>query len=188
MRYPSWLGVVCAVSLLGLGACQKGNTKKPEGGKAASTEASVRLPPPPNLQAAQGVTRYPDGSYSVEGLLQQGEAVLRETITVKGFVVERRICNPDEPTCRQPPHALVADKTGDTKRTLLVVADSERRIQALEPGQPVVLEGMFEQVSPDGRFIRASGLLVLKPEPRVEPPPPPGPDAAAGPATAPAAP
>jgi hypothetical protein len=131
------------------------------------------LPPAPELKPTAEVIRYPDGSYSVDGLLRESEKLVGEEVRLKGFVRDVSVCDPQiDATCTSAPHAFVIDDPARPKRAMLVVGSLQSRLPQLERGRGETLEGRVEQVSPDGRFIRARGMLVL---PDVEPPPAPVP-------------
>lgn len=170
------LGLVGGLILAGLGCDmeQKVTRLRPP-----AVEERATLPPAPELQPTAEVIRYPDGSYSVDGLLREAEKLVGEEVRLKGFVREVSICDVEQDaTCTAGPHAYVVDDPNQPKRAMLIVGSLQSRLAQLEPGQGETLEGTVAQISPDGHFVRARGMLVL---PDVEPPPAPpaGPDAGA---------
>ena len=145
------------------------------------------LPDPPDLEPTAEVIRYPDGAYSVDGLLREADKLSGEEIRLKGFVREVNVCDVEQDaTCTSPPHAYLVDDPNRPKRAMLVVGSLRSRLTQMKPGQGETLVGRMAQVSPDGRFVRARGMLVLPDleAPPVPPAPPGGADAGASGAAA----
>lgn len=65
--------------------------------------------------------------------------------------------------CQPPPHLyLVAPDAGtEAGQRLLVVGSMDTAVGEAEEGDELGVEGTFDLVSPDGSFIRQSGLIVL---------------------------
>lgn len=138
--------------------------------KPVAAREQPNLPPAPNLTPVTEVLRYPEGAYSVEGLLQGGASLIGEEVEVKGYVAEKVVCDPNATTdCLLPPHAFLVDDLKRPNRKVLVVGSELSILPKLEKGSPATLAGQMANISPDGRFIRSRGLLVL---PDLPPPPP----------------
>lgn len=134
------------------------------------TKERANLPPAPDLKPTSEASRYDDGSFSVEGLLGESRKLVGQQVRLKGYIHKVNICDVEKDAeCTTPPHAYVVDDPKHPRRSVLVVGSEKSRLPALKVGQGETLEGTIEQVSPDGRFIRARGILVLPDLP--EPPP-----------------
>lgn len=135
------------------------------------TRERAKLPPAPDLKPGSEATRYDDGSFSVDGLLGEARTLVGQRVRLKGYVHKVNVCDVDvDAECTTPPHAYIVDDPKKPKRSMLVVGSLNSRLPKLQPGNGETLEGTLEQISPDGRFIRARGILVL---PDLPPPPKP---------------
>ena len=157
--------------MLVLTACEKDQQVKRI--RPPATNERATLPPPPNLEPTAGVVRYPDGSYSVDGFLREATKLVGKKIRVKGYVREVTMCDPEtDSACAAAPHAYLVDDTNRPGHALLVVGPRRSVLANLQQGRGEQIEGTVAQISPDGRFVRARGMLVL---PELPPPPPPPP-------------
>ena len=167
---------VLVAVLVGLGCKMEQKTIRM---RERGPEEQAKLPPPPKLEPSTVVARYPDGSYSVDGLLGEAPRLIGQTVRLKGFVREVNVCDAKvDSTCTAAPHAYLIDDPAKPKRAMLLVGTTLSVLPKLQPGKGEMVEGTVEQISPDGQFVRADGMLVL---PDVEPPPPPPGAADAGP-------
>ena len=168
----TWAARVCLVATTlaaALVACEP--DQKVKRLRPPPTTERANLPPPPNLTPTSAVVRYPDGAYSIDGILREAGKLVGKKVRVKGYVRSVSMCDPEtEAACERAPHAFLVDDANRPEHALLVVGPRHSRLKELEEGRGEVLEGHVAQISPDGRFVRARGMLVL---PELPPPPPP---------------
>ncbi|MGM0575101.1 MAG: hypothetical protein ACQEXJ_05155 [Myxococcota bacterium] len=76
----------------------------------------------------------------------------------------------EAPFCPKPPHLFLVDDMGQGER-LLVLGSERTEVGEAEVGDTLTLTGRLELMSPDGRFIRQRGLVILPEPPEPEPEP-----------------
>ncbi|MBM4388247.1 MAG: hypothetical protein FJ088_10945 [Deltaproteobacteria bacterium] len=76
-------------------------------------------------------------------------------------------CAPEAEVCDPPPHIYAVDDISYPRKKLLVVG-SGKALEGYEQKHSYTFSGKLAYWSPDMRFIKLDGLLVLD-----EPPPPP---------------
>ncbi len=152
--------ILALACLIFTGACERERRMVRTRPPAISERA--QLPEAPDFSAAQVVARYPDGSYSVSGLQAAVPDLIDERVQVKGFVSEIKICDPEQDdNCTLPPHAFIVDDLSRDRRPLMVIGGKYSPVTDFKVGRGETLEGKVRQVSPDGLFVSARGLLLL---------------------------
>lgn len=134
--------------------------------KESTTEAvRVRLPKAPDLTKALPPTQWDDQVYSVRGALQNAADLKNQEVTIRGTVVEVRLCNEtDEWKCMLPSHILLTDDLDRSAKRIAVIGNRLREIEALRVGQKLdQLSGTMATVSRDGRLVAMEGLINLEP-------------------------
>ena len=131
------------------------------------SDVVVVLPPTPDLNPPEVVTKHPDGVFTVAGLVADRSNSLDQMIQVRGNVASPHTCEGDK-DCHPRPHFLLRDGK-DGRNSLLVAGWSNQTIKGLEEGQELTLDGRFGLVSPDGLFIRQTGLLMVDPTSKPNP-------------------
>ena len=127
------------------------------------SDVVVVLPPTPDLTPPVVKRAHRDGVLTVAGVAAARGQNLEQNITVRGKVVATHTCV--EPTdggkpCHPPTHFVIWDGA-DAEHRLVVIGQTVEQVQALVVGQALTLSGRFVMISPDGRFIRQAGILVL---------------------------
>ena len=180
-------GLSCALGICVLVACGGGETREP----SPRSTIQVSLPAPPQLKPPVYKKAFPDGVLTVEGLLRNRDRFLQQTVRVRGIVERVALCQEvkrpvqrrkkrkrrqKEPTvstrtpvwdCPLPPYAILVDGTGSTRFRLRVGGDMSSQVAKMTQGETAVVEGVFDLVSPGGRYVDQQGLIFL---PKVEPP------------------
>ncbi|MEC9072992.1 MAG: hypothetical protein VX938_11450 [Myxococcota bacterium] len=152
-------GSLALVLTLGLIACQS----EEEIPLSPRSDVVVVLPPTPDLTPPVVKLAHRDGVLTVAGVAAARSQNLEQNITVRGDVVSTHTCV--EPTdggkpCHPPTHFVIWDGP-DAEHRLVVIGQTVEQVQALVVGQELTLTGRFVMISPDGRFIRQAGILVL---------------------------
>jgi hypothetical protein len=136
---------------------------RPKDTGASSPKEKANLPTRPNLAAKSVAEKFPDGTWSVEGLLKKARDLVNKEVTVRGFVVQADLCKPDAP-CSVVPSVTLVDDLSNAKRRLVVVgSDRAQDLSGLAVKSPQTLTGKMAMWSPDGRMINMDGILVLNP-------------------------
>ena len=169
------LGLLTLATLwtLVLSACQS-PPQMVERPKRTPTPGQANLPPTPNLNPPQAPDRYPDGAWSVRGLLAADKAKLTvvapasqqpQTLQVRGTVASLHPCALTEKVCKPAPYLELSDnKSGQGKR-ILVGGERDLDARKLTVGAEVTLTGRFATSSPDGTYFAPDGLVLLAPLP-----------------------
>lgn len=127
------------------------------------SDVVVVLPPTPDLTPPVVKLAHDDGVLTIAGISAARSQNLEQQITVRGEVVSTHTCV--EPTdggkpCHPPTHLVIWDGP-DAEARLVVIGQTVEQVEALVVGQELTLTGRFVLISPDGRFIRQAGILVL---------------------------
>lgn len=200
-RLGTAAGALLLAAALTVPACKK---EIPLPGPSTRSTEVAQLPPKPDLQKPAIREKNPDGSYTVEGLLQRRDKHLGETLTVRGKVARVTKCVPKEPiipppspdgtlpedaidalpplpptNCDPPPSAYLVDDPPQSQRQLLVYGTMRSVLAGFTEGEIVQVKGTFDIISTDGVFLRQAGLLQLPDVeiPKEAPAPEPGEDA-----------
>ncbi len=173
--------ILMSVAALTSSACQA-PPPPAERPKRVPTAGTAALPPVPNLNPPQAPERYPDGAWSVRGLLAADKAKLAAvdpasqapaSLQLHGTVASLHPCALTEKICRPAPYLELSDnKTGQGRR-LLVAGERDLDARHFSVGTEVTVSGHFATASADGMYFAPDGLLLLDPLP-----PPPDADAA----------
>ena len=180
-------GVSCALGVFVLVACGGGEAREP----SPRSTIQVTLPAPPQLKPPVYKKAFPDGVLTVEGLLRNRDRFLQQSVRVRGIVERVVLCQEvkrpvlrrkkrkrrqKDPVaskrkpvwhCPLPPHAILVDGTGSTRFRLQVGGDMSSPVAQMTQGQTTVVEGVFDLVSPGGRYVDQHGLIFL---PNIKPP------------------
>ncbi len=146
-----------------MASCLKLPEQKPKG---PVKKIKVHLPPKPNLNIKHPPVKYVDGSYSVEGLLNNAGKLKGQVVSLSGYVVAHNLCPQNEEVeCTIEPSLLLADYTkGHSKKIRVFVRPGEEgRLNDFQVGQKVKLSGSISMVSPKGTVVEMDGLFVMAP-------------------------
>lgn len=140
------------------------------------TPGKAELPPAPNLEPQRAPDQYPDGVWSVRGLLAADKKSLPAWLSVKGYVASLSACPTTERVCKPAPHLYLADTPEGLGKRLLVGGERDLSLRGWKVGDQITAEGKFVTASADGVYYTPAGLLLLKPlpppaDPAVEPAP-----------------
>ena len=165
-------------------ACQS-PPQQVERPKRVPTAGQANLPATPNLNPPQAPDRYPDGAWSVHGLLSADKAKLTApanpadpanpgpaSLQVRGSIASLHPCALTEKVCRPAPYLELSDNKSGQGRRLLVGGERDLEARRLAVGTEVTLSGHFATSSADGTYFAPDGLILLDPLP-----PPPDADA-----------
>ena len=167
----AWLRCGCALFVVvALGAACSGRAPPK---KVSPEPAGERLPPGFKLDLPTAPivpkkvlvpAQYPDGAYSVHGLLTQKDALLGKDVTVSGFIIKLHV--PTEKECEAgctPAHLYLADAAGaaDGAKQLLVADFEDEQVKELSAGGKTTVVGNFVKQS-QSRFSRTEGLVSFK--------------------------
>ena len=140
--------------------------------KRVPTAGTATLPPTPNLNPPQAPERYPDGAWSVHGLLSADKAKLAAidpvsqapaSLQLRGTVASLHPCPLTEKVCRPAPYVELSDnKTGQGRR-LLVAGERDLDARHFSVGTEVTVTGRFATASADGMYFAPDGLILLDP-------------------------
>jgi hypothetical protein len=149
--------------------------------KRTPTPGQANLPPTPNLNPPQAPDRYPDGAWSVRGLLAADKKALTvldpvtqapASLQLRGNIASLHPCALTEKVCRPAPYLELSDnKTGQGRR-ILVGGERDLDARHFTVGTEVTISGRFATSSADGTYFAPDGLILLDPLP-----PPPDADA-----------
>lgn len=156
--------VTLIVSMVNV-ACLDFTKEKP---KKPAKKPTVNLPARPDLNVRHPSEKYVDDSYSIEGLINNLQAIKGKKIHLTGYVVGRSLCpKNEEVACTIEPSILLADYTkGPSKKIRVFVRPGEEsRLETFQLRLKVSLSGMAKMVSPKGTVIEMDGLFVLSPVP-----------------------
>lgn len=142
--------------------------------KRTPTPGQANLPPTPNLNPPQAPERYPDGAWSVHGLMAADKAKLAavdpvsqqpQLLELRGTVSSLHPCPVAEKVCRPAPYLEISDnKSGQGKR-ILVGGERDLEARHFSVGTEVTVKGRFATSSPDGMYFAPDGLILLAPLP-----------------------
>ena len=128
----------------------------------------VNLPPRPNLDVRHPPKHYLDGSYSVEGLIEDLKKTRGKVVKLTGYIRSLNLCPKNEETvCNIEPSATLADFPSGPSRKIQIFAKDEGGLQILEGlavGLKVTFKGRPAIISPKGTVIEPQGLLVIETE------------------------
>ncbi len=156
--------LVGALALVASGAC----ARKDAGPGKDGPKEQANLPAKPNLAVKAVAEKFADGTWSVEGVLKKAHDLANQEITVRGYVLQADLCQPDQPCSIVPSVTLVDDLSVAKRRLVVVGSDLAQDLSTLSPKSLQTLTGKVAMWSPDGRMINMDGILVLNP-----PAPPP---------------
>lgn len=159
-------------TVLAAGGCSRA---KEAGVREGGPKEQANLPAKPNLSAKAVAEKFPDGAFSVEGILKKAHDLANQEVTVRGYVLQADLCKADQPCSVVPSITLVDDLNSPKRRLVVVGSDRFQDLAALAPKSTQTLVGKVAMWSPDGRLINMDGILILNP-----PAPPPDAAAAAG--------
>jgi hypothetical protein len=139
------------------------SAEKPQ--KNTTEAVRVRLPKAPDLTTALPPAQWDDQVYSVRGALQNATELKNQEVTIRGTVVEVRMCDdPDEWKCMLPSHILLTDDLNRSAKRIAIIGNRLQEIEALQIGQKLdQLTGTMATVSRDGRLVAMEGLINLEP-------------------------
>lgn len=141
------------------------------------TPGKAELPPAPNLEPQRAPDQYPDGVWSVRGLLAADKKTLPAWLSVKGYVASLAACPTTERVCKPAPHLYLADTPEGLGKRLLVGGERDLSLRGWKVGDQITAEGKFVTASADGVYYTPAGLLLLKPlPPPADPAAAPAPD------------
>jgi hypothetical protein len=120
----------------------------------------ANLPPPPKLAHEEFPVMYTDGTYTVSGFFSKISGIRGKEVTVKGYVYEKYICPAQEKICK-PPFLLIVDDLYYPKKKLLITGPEKRLSQEFEEKKGYSFTGEAAYFTPDSKFIRVEGLLIL---------------------------
>ncbi len=149
--------------------------------KRVPTAGNAVLPPTPNLNPPQAPERYPDGAWSVRGLLAADKTALAAidpasqmpvSLQLHGTVASLHACPLTEKVCRPAPYLELTDNKSGQGRRLLVAGERDLEARHFSVGTEVTVTGHFATASADGTYFAPDGLILLDPLP-----PPPDADA-----------
>ncbi len=167
-RQPAVTAILTLALLSGAGtACQP--SPPPEHPARVAPTGKAQLPPTPDLQPILPPDRYPDGAYSVRGLLGAQRGSVKGEIVVRGVVATLHPCSLSEKVCKPAPYLHLTDgKTGLGKR-LLVGGERDLDARKILLGQEVTLKGSLGTGTDDGTYFAPQGMLLLTPLPPPDP-------------------
>lgn len=168
-RIVPFLSALALVAVTGCGG--KAAAAYPERKAKAGT---ATLPATPNLAPVEAPAQYPDGVWSVRGLLEADRATVKGVQKVRGTVAALVPCGIKEKSCKPAPYLQLTDASDGLGRRMLVGGERDLGARGFTIGTQVTVEGTFATSSPDGLYFAPRGLLLLAPLP-----PPPGADAGA---------
>lgn len=127
-------------------------------------KVNVRLPPTPDLNPPQVPNKYPDGAWSISGLLAADKKlVVHDELIVRGYVAQLHPCPPAEPVCKPAPFVQLTDRKDGLGRRLLVGGERDLEARHLTVGGEASLSGHFVMSSQDGLYFAPDGMLLLAP-------------------------
>ena len=156
MRSIARLALVGSLITVGVQGCGEDRASQ----LSPRSDVVVVLPPTPDLTPPKVVTNHPDGTLTVAGLILERAKHVDQMVEVRGKVILAHTCETRD-DCHPPAHVLLSDRKDDEQK-LLVAGFSDGYIQQLTVGQELTLHGRFGLVTPDGLFIRQTGLLVVE--------------------------
>ena len=127
------------------------------------TPGKAELPPAPNLEPQRAPDQYPEGAWSVRGLLAADKKALPAWLSVKGYVASLSACATTERVCKPAPHLYLADTPEGLGKRLLVGGERDLSLRGWKVGDQITVEGKFVTASADGVYYTPAGLLLLKP-------------------------
>ncbi len=156
--------LVCALLLTAVAtqACGDGSRTEPYPARRV-TPGKANLPPTPELQPKLPPDQWPDGAWSVHGLLEADRAKLPKRVSVRGYVATLHICPAGQRSCNPAPYLhLTDDETLQGKR-LLVGGDPALGMRGFAMAEPATIEGSLATSSSDGLYFAPQGLLLIAP-------------------------
>ncbi len=154
-------GLAVAAACLAVLAC--GVPDPPAHAKRTPKPGKAELPPVPDLSPPAVPEKYPDGAWSVRGLLAADRKTLPESTQVKGYIAALTACPLTEPACKPAPHLYLSDEAAGTGRRMLVGGERDLDARGWKVGQQVTATGRFATSSADGVYFAPAGLLLLAP-------------------------
>jgi len=145
-----------------------GEKEAPE--EEAPKTVRVRLPKPPDLSKPLPPLEWDDEVYSVRGALESSQDLKGQPVSVRGVVVEVRMCEEsDEWKCMLPSHILLTDDLDRSAKRIAIVGNRLRDFGELRVGQKIHrLDGTMGTVSHDGRLVAIEGLVNLEPVEKIK--------------------
>ena len=144
-----------------LGGCDGKRVAEHPPRKAMAGKAT--LPPTPDLDPPRSPERYPDGAWSVRGLMAAARTAPSDELTVRATVAALYPCPVTETLCKPAPHLWLTDTRNGVGKRLLVGGERDLERRGLAVGLEVTLRGRFATSSPDGLYFAPQGLLLLAP-------------------------
>jgi hypothetical protein len=156
---------VAILLILGLGtlSCLDFTKEKPPK-KAAKVK--VNLPEKPNLAIKHPPKRFVDGSYSVEGFLNNINKIKGHSVKITGYVKVLNLCPQGEDVvCNIEPSVILADyQNGPSKKVrVFALPEHTEQFEGLKVGQKVQFKGKPSMTSPRGTMVELDGLFILDP-------------------------
>lgn len=153
-----------AIATIGLMTSACGEPPLPEHPVRVAPKVSLRLPQTPDLNPPKVPDKYPDGAWSINGLLSADKKlVVHDALTIHGFVAQLHPCPPAEPVCKPAPFVQLTDRKDGLGRRLLVGGERDLDARHLVVGGEVSLTGHFVMSSQDGLYFAPDGMLLLSP-------------------------
>ncbi len=150
-----------AGALLLMLAC--GVPDPPAHAKRTPKPGKAELPPVPDLSPPSVPDKYPEGAWSVRGVLTADRKTLPQSIQVKGYVAALNACPLTEQACKPAPHLYLSDEAAGTGRRMLVGGERDLDRRGWKVGQQITAQGKFATSSADGVYFAPAGLLLLEP-------------------------
>jgi hypothetical protein len=126
------------------------------------TPGVAHLPPQPDLNPPTVPERYPDGAWSVRGLLASKAEARHGKLDVRGVVATLRPCPLEQRVCVPAPYLQLTDAKSGLGQRLLVGGERDLESWNLKVGDEVVLRGEFSQGSRDGTWFAPEGMLLVQ--------------------------
>ncbi|MBM4342191.1 MAG: hypothetical protein FJ100_02305 [Deltaproteobacteria bacterium] len=152
--------VVVCMAALGCGV-----PDPPAHAKRTPKPGKADLPGVPDLSPPLVPDKYPDGAWSVHGLLATDRKTLPPSLQVRGYVAALNACPLTEQACKPAPHLYLSDEEKGTGRRLLVGGERDLDRRGWKVGQQIAAQGGFASASADGVYFAPAGLLLLEPLP-----------------------
>ena len=160
--FRSSLQIALVLMVVALGACHKAAEPYPARRAAPGT---AQLPPRPDLQPPKAPARYPDGAWSVSGLVAADPSTLTGELSVRGTIAAMQVCPLTEKICSPAPYAHLTDARNGQGKRLLVGGERDLAARNWKIGDEVTVSGAFATSSADGIYFAPKGMVLLSPLP-----------------------
>lgn len=151
---------VAGVAVAGVGCDGKRVAEYPA---RRAMAGKANLPPTPDLDPPRAPERFPDGAWSVRGVMAAAKSAPTDELSVRATVAALYPCPVTESLCKPAPHLWLTDARNGVGKRLLVGGERDLERRGLAIGQEVTLRGKFATSSADGLYFAPQGLLLLTP-------------------------